>query len=196
MIPGEVVFGGRRVDALAPPMPAVILRGEADGYGETGFHPARLVFPTEGCWEVTAMVGDSKLMFVTLVVKVSFAPLRPNWLPEGLSHTGTDVVGLPQSIRYLYAFPDGRKGDLIIETTLDLQKDSFPWPTTAQQQFSIGGQSATCVRGDWDEQQQRWDAELDAGILAWTAEGLSYQISYTGLELRCTDLLHIVRSRS
>jgi hypothetical protein len=67
-VPGEVVFSGQRLDATAPPLPEVVLRGVPDGYGETGFHPAGLVFAGPGCWEVTGRVGESTLTFVTLVI--------------------------------------------------------------------------------------------------------------------------------
>jgi hypothetical protein len=67
-IKGEIVIEGRRLDAEAPPMPQVILRGTLDGYGETGLHPSTLTFPSEGCWEVTASVGETTLTFVTLVM--------------------------------------------------------------------------------------------------------------------------------
>jgi hypothetical protein len=40
-----------------------------DGYGPTGLQATGVIFPTEGCWEVTGHVGDSTLTFVTLVVK-------------------------------------------------------------------------------------------------------------------------------
>lgn len=73
-VPGNVVIGGQRLDAQAPPMPETVLRGEEDGYGETGFHPAGLVFPGEGCWEVTARVGDHEMSVVMLVVRFPFAP--------------------------------------------------------------------------------------------------------------------------
>ena len=41
------------------------------GYGEKGFQPSALFFPTEGCWEVTGRVRDATLTFVTIVVKAS-----------------------------------------------------------------------------------------------------------------------------
>ena len=82
-ISGQVIIDGRRLDAPAPTMPTIILRGKPDGYGETGFHPSGLIFPSEGCWEVTGRVGNASLTFVTLVVKVPFGPLWPGWLPEG-----------------------------------------------------------------------------------------------------------------
>ena len=67
-IEGVIVVEGRRLDAEAPPMPQVILRGRPDGYGETGIHPSTLIFPSEGCWEVTASVGETTLTLVTLVM--------------------------------------------------------------------------------------------------------------------------------
>lgn len=35
-----------------------------------GFQVTGLIFPTPGCWEVTGIVGESKLSFVTLVIDV------------------------------------------------------------------------------------------------------------------------------
>jgi hypothetical protein len=62
--PGEVVISGRRLDATAP-----ALRGEAaQGYGESGFQPSGVFFPTEGCWEVTGELGEASLGFVTFVL--------------------------------------------------------------------------------------------------------------------------------
>jgi hypothetical protein len=62
---GLVEIDGRRLDADAP-----ALRGTsaAEGYGDTGFTPSDIVFPSPGCWEVTGRVGDASLTFVTLVV--------------------------------------------------------------------------------------------------------------------------------
>ncbi len=68
LVEGDVVIQGRRLDAEAPAMPAIVLRGPADGYGETGFHPSGLIFPTVGCWEVTAQVAEASLTFVTLII--------------------------------------------------------------------------------------------------------------------------------
>lgn len=67
-IEGDVRISGARLDANAPRMPEEILRGEEDGYEETGFHPSLLTFPSEGCWEITARVGEESLSFVLLVI--------------------------------------------------------------------------------------------------------------------------------
>lgn len=74
-VPGPMVLEGRRIDAPAPRMPQVTLHGPADGYGSVGFTPGALIFPGEGCWLVTATVGDHSLAFVTLVVKDPDLPI-------------------------------------------------------------------------------------------------------------------------
>ncbi len=51
-------------------MPAPPLRADIpEGYGLSGFQASGVIFPTEGCWEVTGRVGNVSLTFVTLVVK-------------------------------------------------------------------------------------------------------------------------------
>lgn len=40
-----------------------------EGYGETGFQASGLVFPEEGCWEITATVGDTELVIVQEVIR-------------------------------------------------------------------------------------------------------------------------------
>jgi hypothetical protein len=64
---GKLNIFGRRLDASAPPLRAHI----PDGYGDTGFQATALIFPTEGCWEVTGEVGDTRVTFVTRVVRVA-----------------------------------------------------------------------------------------------------------------------------
>ena len=63
---GKLKIHGRRLDAPAPPLRARI----PDGYGDTGFQVSGLIFPTEGCWEVTGEVGDTRLTFVTRVIRI------------------------------------------------------------------------------------------------------------------------------
>lgn len=67
---GKLSVQGRRLDQPAPPLRAVI----PWGYGETGLQPTGLIFPTEGCWEVTGQVGEARLTFVTLVLTVPHNP--------------------------------------------------------------------------------------------------------------------------
>ncbi len=63
-VPGRLSIEGRRLDAPAPPLRAHI----PEGYGDRGFQPVGLIFPTGGCWEITGRVGTGSLSFVTLVV--------------------------------------------------------------------------------------------------------------------------------
>jgi hypothetical protein len=63
---GKLSIQGRRLDASAPPLRARI----PEGYGDTGFQSTALIFPTEGCWEVTGKAGEASLTFVTKVVRV------------------------------------------------------------------------------------------------------------------------------
>lgn len=76
-IEGPVTIDAVRLDGQAPPMQTTVLRGPEDGYGRTGFHPSGLVFPSPGCWEVTARVQDASLTFVTLVVRLDSANSTP-----------------------------------------------------------------------------------------------------------------------
>lgn len=62
---GPLTIEGQRLDVSAPPVQAYI----PDGYGDTGFQASGIVFPTEGCWEVTGKAADAELTFVTFVVK-------------------------------------------------------------------------------------------------------------------------------
>jgi hypothetical protein len=78
--PGRLFVGGRRLDAAAGPARAYIY-----DYGDSGFQPIYLVFPTPGCWEISAGVGAaaSPLTFVVLVEKVGAGP--PLLPPEAVA---------------------------------------------------------------------------------------------------------------
>jgi hypothetical protein len=69
---GQLTIDGRRLDAPAPPLWADV----SPSYGDSGFQPVYLIFPTPGCWEVTGRVGEASLTFVTFVVRVGDGP---NW---------------------------------------------------------------------------------------------------------------------
>lgn len=64
---GELHIAGERLDGDAPAMMGEI----TEGYGESGFQATALVFPSAGCWQVTASVGDDMLTFTTQVVLAS-----------------------------------------------------------------------------------------------------------------------------
>lgn len=61
---GDLHVNGQRLDGAAPAMTAEI----PEGYGDRGLQASALVFPSAGCWEVTASVGDHPLTFTTEVV--------------------------------------------------------------------------------------------------------------------------------
>lgn len=63
-VAGDVSVEGRRLDAPAPPLRARVQKASSP----KGFYPTALIFPTEGCWEVTAHAGDASLTIVTRVV--------------------------------------------------------------------------------------------------------------------------------
>ncbi|HNA89776.1 MAG TPA: hypothetical protein PK989_10740, partial [Anaerolineales bacterium] len=63
-VEGALTIEGHRLDAEAEPLRAFI----NDGYGDSGLQILALIFPTTGCWEVTAHVQDASLTFVTEVV--------------------------------------------------------------------------------------------------------------------------------
>jgi hypothetical protein len=65
---GTLTITGKRIDAPAPP-----LRAHSSNDGEMGFQPSTLIFPTEGCWELTGKVDTTSLSFVIRVVKLRTA---------------------------------------------------------------------------------------------------------------------------
>jgi hypothetical protein len=76
---GRLSITGKRLDAVAPPLRAAI----PSGYSDTGFQPSGIIFPTEGCWQVTGTVGTASVTFVTRVVKMP--GLKPNVEPSASS---------------------------------------------------------------------------------------------------------------
>jgi hypothetical protein len=65
MATGHLDITGRRLDRSAPPLRTSI----PDGYGSQ-FQATTLIFPTEGCWEVTGRAGEASLTFITRVIKL------------------------------------------------------------------------------------------------------------------------------
>ena len=58
------------------------LRAEYSDYGDTGFQPSTVIFPIEGCWQVTGTVGDASVTFVTRVVKLAGLKVNANTPPS------------------------------------------------------------------------------------------------------------------
>ena len=70
---GKLDVSGRRLDGAAPPL----MFETNNGYRDVGFQASYLIFPTPGCWEVTAQVGereDSRIAFTVKVVKIGEGP--------------------------------------------------------------------------------------------------------------------------
>lgn len=59
-IPGKLRIVGQRLDHAAHPLRADV----PSGYGSWGFQPVGLLFPSTGCWKVTASVGEKRLSYV------------------------------------------------------------------------------------------------------------------------------------
>lgn len=84
-IRGQLDITGRRLDGPARPARAymTIARPEPAGQG------SYVVFPTPGCWEIVASVGERSLTFVVAVEFTAPGPRsRLNGLPRGWRQTG------------------------------------------------------------------------------------------------------------
>jgi hypothetical protein len=63
---GFLAITGRRLDAPAPALSADISQGDAPSIG---FRASSVIFPDEGCWQVTGSTGRASLTFVIFVIK-------------------------------------------------------------------------------------------------------------------------------
>jgi hypothetical protein len=57
---GRLRVVGQRLDRAAPKLRADV----PSGYGNFGFEPVGLLFPSMGCWKVTGSIGDKRLVYV------------------------------------------------------------------------------------------------------------------------------------
>ncbi len=57
---GQLEISGRSLEKDSPALEAII----PDGYGDTGFQATAIVFPSEGCWEITGRVDDAQLTVI------------------------------------------------------------------------------------------------------------------------------------
>jgi hypothetical protein len=60
---GRLTIRGQRLDAPVTSLSAWV----PEGYGETGFQASGIIFPSEGCWQITGKADDSELTFVVKV---------------------------------------------------------------------------------------------------------------------------------
>jgi hypothetical protein len=63
---GKFSIEGRRLDATAPPLR---YSAQPESYGDLGFLPSSLYFPTEGYWEIAGHIDNQTLTFVVHVIK-------------------------------------------------------------------------------------------------------------------------------
>jgi hypothetical protein len=183
-IPGEVIIEGRRIDEAGPVAHLDTFGGTTDGYGETGFHPAGLVFPGQGCWEVTARIGEARMTFVTLVIWVPFDPFWPGWFPaSALVFDGPDLSGYSTTFGLVFNAEEGR--EVIVETSQILWEDTdLP---TFEESVKVGEKPGTCFLQEGNG--------LNSGALIWSSSDLHYRIQFDGLDLTCHDLLRMAVSQ-
>lgn len=74
---GKLAIQGKRLDTHAPP-----LRADFSDDGDTAFAPSTVIFPTEGCWQVTGTVGNASVTFVTRVVELAGLKVNANAPPS------------------------------------------------------------------------------------------------------------------
>ena len=67
-IPGRLVITGRRLGRPEGRVRADVPPNES--YGDTGFIPSSIIFPSVGCWRVVGTQASLRLAFVVKVTKV------------------------------------------------------------------------------------------------------------------------------
>lgn len=67
-IPGRLVITGRRLDRPGSRAHAEVPPNAS--YGDTGFIPSSIIFPSIGCWRIVGKQGGARLTFVVKVAKV------------------------------------------------------------------------------------------------------------------------------
>jgi hypothetical protein len=180
---GEVIFEGRRIDETVPVALLASFGETADGYSETGFHPAGLVFPGQGCWEVTARIGEAHMTFVTLVIWVPFDFLWPSWFPtNGLVFDGTDLTGYPTTFGLV--FNSEEDGQVIVTTSQIIWEDTDQ--LSVQESVKVGEKDGICTINSENGQT--------SGSLVWSSRDLNFRIKFEGLDLTCRDLIGIAES--
>ncbi len=200
-ITGTLQIQGRRLDAPAPPLRAHI----PYGYGDTSFQSSALIFPTEGCWEVTGRVGEHSLTFIVLVVRLPIPPLitMEYPFPPGWTLVDDDFIFLdpPYHLRNIRKWREeatGREGELFIDL---LYPPPFPWPDippgAITQTVMIQGEPARCVQSLAGEVVVEGPV-LERGWLsrAWPKRGYGYRVGQRGLGWDCPTLARIADSLS
>jgi hypothetical protein len=64
---GRLTISGRRLDAPSPPLVSYV----PNGYGAVGFQASAVIFPRQGCWQITGQLAGKSVTFVELVTTTS-----------------------------------------------------------------------------------------------------------------------------
>lgn len=142
---GYLTIEGKRLDADADPLRADI----PDGYGDTGFQVAALIFPTEGCWEVTGQVGDDSLTFITEVVIATDEPApveepAPTETPA-LAPNVYDRMGI--TITLNARFPSAPGEVNVLTHTLDQNDPTVEEAKAFAEKFGVRGEAYDAPEG-------------------------------------------------
>src|SRR5581483_6403534 len=136
---GELTVDGKRLDAPAS-KPSL---DKAGGDGRTGFLPSSLIFPSEGCWQITAWAGGAELTFVTLVIRAPWKIIYFNSQPDELVSETYDTSKLPEWYQVTEHFKNG--GEIKMESTAG-QWQPVAYPALEQKKVTVRGRAGTCVQ--------------------------------------------------
>ena len=91
-LPGRVLTAsGRRLDARAPPLRVLTARGRSSSSGATRLWATAVVFPTRGCWRITARIADVRLTYVVKVLVARPSHARSDGTSGGRPRRRRDV---------------------------------------------------------------------------------------------------------
>lgn len=145
---------------------------------------------------------------------LSSDPPMPTWLPENIvlsgvrigtgPYSGTDEPPLSVVISYEPAsdsnYPDSAGLGLQITYAAQLE-GGYAFPLGKEQEVMIHEHPGIFVKGSWwhDDTKNNltdleWRDDTDAGHLAWSANGLIFNLSASGLGLSLEDFIRIAES--
>ena len=124
--------------------------------------------------------------------QVSFSIPQPTDLPAGVVLKGAHVLPQNNWVQTFYGLPN-QPGGLAIETIQGPPDSNYIFPDTARQPVRVNDQSAECIQGAWDEQDE-WRSEADVVTLEWSAGRFFYHMQASDLDLDCAALIEIAAS--
>lgn len=124
--------------------------------------------------------------------RVTFHIPQPTWLPAGLTFGGAHVFP-PNWAQVFYRPVNGSPGGLGVEITQGKPSGGYVYPPEAVQPVSVNGVSALYAHGTGDP-PAKWDAQADAGMLSWEADGFTYVVRASELHLSREELIRVAES--